>query len=225
MRVWTARCVGSSVRGSGRAASARPSGTSTTRSPAPSAGGNWRAGSAASDKPGAFPAVGLGEQLEADLRQALRAGDAVRVSTIRLTRAAIKNAEIEKQRSLTDEEIQDILLGEVKRRREAIEAFERGGRDDLSRKEALEMAILTQYLPAPLSEEELRRIIAEVVTELRVASPADTGRVMAAVMPKVRRRAEGAVVNRLGRQGPGGGRARGAPPRPPPPGGAARAWP
>ncbi|KRT77623.1 MAG: hypothetical protein XU14_C0008G0011 [Armatimonadetes bacterium CSP1-3] len=148
--------------------------------------------------------MGLGEQLEADLRQALRAGDAVRVSTIRLTRAAIKNAEIEKQRPLTDEEIQDILLGEVKRRREAIEAFERGGRDDLSRKEALEMAILTQYLPAPLSEEELRRIIAEVVTELRVASPADTGRVMAAVMPKVRRRAEGAVVNRLVRQALGG---------------------
>lgn len=148
--------------------------------------------------------MGLGEQLEADLRQALRAGDAVRVSTIRLTRAAIKNAEIEKQRPLTDEEIQDILLGEVKRRREAIEAFERGGRDDLSRKEALEMAILTQYLPAPLSEEELRRIIAEVVTELSAASPADTGRVMAAVMPKVRRRAEGAVVNRLVRQALGG---------------------
>ncbi len=148
--------------------------------------------------------MGLGEQLEADLRQALRAGDAVRVSTIRLTRAAIKNAEIEKQRPLTDEEIQDILLGEVRRRREAIEAFERGGRDDLSRKEALEMAILTQYLPAPLSEEELRRIIAEVVTELSAASPADTGRVMAAVMPKVRRRAEGAVVNRLVRQALGG---------------------
>ncbi len=148
--------------------------------------------------------MGLGEQLEADLRQALRAGDAVRVSTIRLTRAAIKNAEIEKQRPLTDDEIQDILLGEVKRRREAIEAFERGGRDDLSRKEALEMAILTQYLPAPLSEEELRRIIAEVVTELRAASPADTGRVMAAVMPKVRRRAEGAVVNRLVRRALGG---------------------
>src|SRR3989337_2041539 len=126
MRVWTARWGGSS----GRASSARPSGTSTTRSPAPSAGGNWRAGSAASDKPGAFPAVGLGEQLEADLRQALRAGDAVRVSTIRLTRAAIKNAEIEKQRPLTDEEIQAIPLGEVKRRREAIEAFERGGRGD-----------------------------------------------------------------------------------------------
>lgn len=148
--------------------------------------------------------MGLGEQLEADLRQALRAGDAVRVSTIRLTRAAIKNAEIEKQRPLTDEEIQDILLGEVKRRREAIEAFERGGRDDLSRKEALEMAILTQYLPAPLSDEELRRIIAEVVTALSAASPADTGRVMAAVMPKVRRRAEGAVVNRLVRQALGG---------------------
>ena len=105
--------------------------------------------------------MGLGEQLEGDLRQALRAGDALRVSTIRLARAAIKNAEIEKQRPLTDEEIQDILLSEVKRRREAIEAFQRGGRDDLSRKESLEMAILTAYLPAPLSEEDLRRVIAE----------------------------------------------------------------
>lgn len=148
--------------------------------------------------------MGLGEQLEADLRQALRGGDAVRVSTIRLTRAAIKNAEIDKRRPLTDEEIQDILLGEVKRRREAIEAFTRGGRDDLSRKEALEMAILTEYLPAPLPEEELRRIIAEVVAELGAASPADSGRVMAAVMPKVRRRAAGAVVNRLVRQALGG---------------------
>jgi len=144
--------------------------------------------------------VGLGEQLEEDLRRALRAGDALRVSTIRLTRAAIKNAEIEKRRTLTDEEIQDILLTEVKRRREAIEAFQRGGRDELAHKESLEMAILTGYLPAPLGEEELRRIIAEVVGDLGAASPAEVGRVMAAVMPRVRRRAEGAVVNRLVRE-------------------------
>jgi len=148
--------------------------------------------------------VGLGERLEADLRQALRAGDAVRVSTIRLARAAIKNAEIAKQRPLSEEEIQDILLGEVKRRREAIEAFERGGREDLSRREALEMAVLTQYLPAPLSEEELRRIVAEAVAELGATSPAEVGRVMAVVMPRVRRRAEGAVVSRLVRQALGG---------------------
>jgi len=148
--------------------------------------------------------VGLGEELEADLRQALRAGDAVRVSTIRLARAAIKNAEIEKQRPLTDEEIQDILLTEVKRRREAIEAFDRGGRDDLSRQESLEMAILIRYLPAPLTEEDLRRVIAEVIADVGAATPGDAGRVMAAVMPKVRRRAEGAVVNRLVRQVLGG---------------------
>lgn len=134
----------------------------------------------------------------------MRAGDTVRVSTIRLARAAIKNAEIARRRPLTDEEIQDILLGEVKRRREAIEAFERGGREDLSRREALEMAVLTQYLPAPLSEEELRRIIAEVIAELGAASLAEAGRVMAAVMPRVRRRAEGATVSRLVRQALGG---------------------
>jgi hypothetical protein len=148
--------------------------------------------------------VALGDQLEADLRQALRAGDALRVSTIRLARAAIKNAEIDKQRPLTDEETQDILLTEVKRRREAIEAFERGGREDLSRKESLEMAILTHYLPVPLTEEDLRRLIGETIAALGAAAPADTNRVMAAVMPKVRRRADGALVNRLVRQALGG---------------------
>jgi uncharacterized protein YqeY len=142
--------------------------------------------------------VGLGRQLEEDLRQALRAGDAVRVSTIRLARAAIKNAEIDRRRPLADEEIQDILVREVKRRREAIEAYQRGGREDLAGRERLEMAILTAYLPPPLGEEDLRRIIGEVVSEL--GGTAEVGRVMAAVMPRVKRRADGAVVSRLVRE-------------------------
>ncbi len=144
--------------------------------------------------------MALGEQLEADLRQALRAGDGIRLSTIRLTRAAIKNAEIDKQRALSDEEIQDIIVGEVKRRREAIEAYHRGGREDLAHKESLEMAILTQYLPPPLAEEDLRSIIREIVTELGAGAPGDAGRVMAAVMPRVKRRADGGAVSRLVRE-------------------------
>ncbi len=144
--------------------------------------------------------MALGEQLEADLRQALRAGDGIRLSTIRLTRAAIQNAEIDKQRVLSDEEIQDIIVGEVKRRREAIEAYQRGGREDLAHKESLEMAILMQYLPPPLAEDDLRRIIHDVLTELGAGAPADAGRVMAVVMPRVKRRADGAVVSRLVRE-------------------------
>lgn len=134
----------------------------------------------------------------------MRAGDALRVATIRLARAAIQNAEIEKRRPLTEDELQDILQHQVKRRREAIEGFQRGGREDLARKESLEMAILLGYLPPPFGEDDLRRIIAEAVAGLGTASPRDTGRVMAAVMPKVRGRAEGATVNRLVREALGG---------------------
>lgn len=99
--------------------------------------------------------MGLQDRLEEDLKGALRGGDALRVSTIRLARAALKNQEIERRRPLTEEEIEAVLQGEVKRRREAIDAFQRGGRDELARKESLEMAVLLQYLPAPLSEEDL----------------------------------------------------------------------
>jgi uncharacterized protein YqeY len=148
--------------------------------------------------------VGLDRQLDEDLRQAMRAGDALRVATIRLARAAIQNAEIEKRRPLTEDELQDILQHQVKRRREAIEGFQRGGREDLARKESLEMAILLGYLPPPFGEDDLRRIIAEAVAGLGAASPRDTGRVMATVMPKVRGRAEGATVNRLVREALGG---------------------
>jgi len=148
--------------------------------------------------------VTLQDRLEDDLKGALRGGDALRVSTIRLARAALKNQEIERRRPLTEEETEAVLAAEVKRRREAIEAFQRGGRDDLARKESLEMAVLLQYLPTPLSEVEVRRIIGEVVAETGASSPREMGRVMAAVMARVRGRAEGAVVSRLVREALGG---------------------
>lgn len=134
----------------------------------------------------------------------MRAGDALRVSTIRLARAALKNAEIERRRPLTEEEIDAVLQTEVKRRREAIEAFQRGGRDELARKESLEMAVLLQYLPAPLSEEELRRLIGEAVKATGASSLREMGRVMAVLMPRTRGKADGSVVSRLVREALGG---------------------
>ncbi len=105
----------------------------------------------------------LQARLDEDLKAALRAGDALRVSTIRLARAAVKNAEIERRRPLTDEEIEAVL----------------------------------QYLPTALSEEELRRLIGEAVAELGASSPREMGRVMAVLMPRLRARADGALVGRL----------------------------
>ncbi len=139
-------------------------------------------------------------RLAEDLRKALRAGDSLRVSTIRLARASMQNAAIERGRDLTDEEVVEILGREMKRRREAIEAFAKGGRDDLVRKETLELAVLAEYVPAPLSPADLRAMVAEAITQVQAKDVRDMGRVMAAVMPKVKGRADGAAVNQLVRE-------------------------
>jgi uncharacterized protein YqeY len=139
----------------------------------------------------------LADRLYNDLQQAVRGRDAVRVSTIRLARAAIHNTEIERGRGLSDEEIVEILGREVKRRREAIEAYTKGNRDDLVKKESLELAILTEYLPVSLSEDELRKLITGAISELNAKDLRDLGRVMAVIMPKVKGRAEGKTVDRL----------------------------
>lgn len=144
--------------------------------------------------------MSIAERLEADLKEALRARDAVRTSTIRLARAAIKNAEIERRRPLDDAELIAVLRNEVKRRREAIEGFERGGRDDLVQKEKLEMAILLAYLPPPLDEDELRRLVAEVAVATGATSERDLGRVMGQVMRRVAGRADGRTVERIVRE-------------------------
>lgn len=148
--------------------------------------------------------MGLQARLDEDLKAALRAGDTLRLSTIRLARAALKNAEIERRRPLIEEEIATVLQSEVKRRREAIAAFQRGGRDELAQKESLEMAVLLQYLPTPLSKEEIRRLIGEAVIETGASSPREMGRVMAVLMPRTRGRADGALVGRLVREALGG---------------------
>lgn len=139
----------------------------------------------------------LADRLQQDLTRALRAGDSLRVSTIRLARAAIHNEEIERGRSLTDAEVEAVLGREMKGRREAIEAFTKGGRDDLARKESLELAILAEYLPPQLPEAELRAIVADAIAKAQAKGPQDTGRVMGAVMPQVKGRAEGALVNQI----------------------------
>jgi uncharacterized protein YqeY len=150
------------------------------------------------------PVMTIAERLDADLKDALRARDAIRTSTIRLARAAVQNAEIERRRPLTDDEVMAILRHEVKRRREAIEGFERGGRDDLVQKEKLEMAILLGYLPAPLGEQEVRHIVAEVVSGLDAGAERDFGRVMGQVMRRIAGRAEGKTVERIVREVLGG---------------------
>ncbi|MCS7236598.1 MAG: GatB/YqeY domain-containing protein [Armatimonadota bacterium] len=141
--------------------------------------------------------MGLVERLEEDLRQALKNRDEVRVSTLRLARAAVHNAEIERGRPLSDAEVQEVLRREVKRRREAIEAYRRGGREEAARREELEMAVLMEYLPQPLSEEELRALVRQALRETGATTAKDVGRVVGWVMARTQGRADGRRVAEL----------------------------
>jgi uncharacterized protein YqeY len=141
--------------------------------------------------------MSLKERLKADMKEALKSKDKVKLSTIRMINSLIKNAEIEKRGELTDDEIVQLLMKYAKQRREAIEMYEKGGRPDLVEKEKAELAVVESYLPEQLSEEELRQIVTQAIQELGATSVKDMGAVMKAVMPKVKGRADGSTVNRI----------------------------
>ena len=141
--------------------------------------------------------MGLKERLKADMKEAMKAKDKIKLSTIRMINSLIKNAEIEKRGELTDEEIIQLLMKYAKQRKESIEMYEKGGRQDLVEKEKAELAVVESYLPKQMSEEEIREIVKETIEEVGASSIKDMGKVMKAVMPKVKGRADGSVVNRI----------------------------
>ncbi|MFC4767952.1 GatB/YqeY domain-containing protein [Effusibacillus consociatus] len=141
--------------------------------------------------------MGLAERLDADMKQAMKDKDKVRLSTIRLIRTAIKNAEIDQKKTLTDEDILAVLNRELKQRRDSLQAFQDAGRSDLVDQVQQEINVLQDYLPAQLSEDELREIVAATIAEVGAESKKDMGKVMGALMPKVQGRADGKLVNQL----------------------------
>ena len=141
--------------------------------------------------------MSLKERLKADMKEAMKAKDKVKLSTIRMINSLIKNAEIEKRGELTDEEIIQLLMKYAKQRKESIEMYEKGGRQDLVEKEKAELAVVESYLPKQMSEEEIRELVKQIIEEVEASSIKDMGKVMKAVMPKVKGRADGSVVNRI----------------------------
>jgi uncharacterized protein YqeY len=144
--------------------------------------------------------VGLAERLDADLKQAMRDKDKIRLSTIRLIRTAIKNAEIDQKKTLSDEDIIGVLNRELKQRRDSLQAFEDAARTDLIDQVKQEIAVLQDYLPTQLSEDEVRKIVTDTIAEVGAASKKDMGKVMGALMPKLQGRADGKLVNQLVQQ-------------------------
>lgn len=137
----------------------------------------------------------LKEKITMDMKEKLRSGDKLGLSTLRLLMSEVKNAEISKKEELNDDEVLEVINQGVKKRGESIEQFEKGGRADLVEKEAAEAAILRTYLPPQLSEDEIDAIVDEAVAASGAAGVRDIGKVMALVMPKVKGRADGTGVS------------------------------
>jgi uncharacterized protein YqeY len=141
--------------------------------------------------------VNLSEKLSEDMKQAMKMKDKVRLSVIRLVRSAVKNKEIESGVSLDDEEILNVFQKELKQRRDSLQAFESAGRSDLIQEVQAEIAVLVTYLPAQLSETDVRKLAEEVIAAVGASSKADMGKVMSGLMHKVRGRADGNLVQQV----------------------------
>jgi uncharacterized protein YqeY len=137
------------------------------------------------------------EDLQNEMKEALRSGDKVRLETLRLALSAIKLAEVDKRKSLDEMELLSVLQKEVKMRHESISDAKKAGREDLIPVIEKELQILGEHLPEPLSEEELKGLAEEVILEMGAKSPQDMGKVMSALMPRVQGHADGKTVSQI----------------------------
>lgn len=137
------------------------------------------------------------EQIQKDLTEALKSKNEAIVSTLRLSLSEIHNRQIEKQAELTEEDIVAVLRKEAKKRQESIEAYEKGGRQELADKEKNELQFLSKYLPQEMSPQELEKIVKEVIGKVGPQGAGDFGKVMGVVMGKVKGQIDGAKVSEV----------------------------
>jgi len=141
--------------------------------------------------------MSLEERLVEEMKQALKSNDKLRLSTIRMIRSVLKNKEIELRKKLKDEEVVKVIQVIVRKGEESVEQFQIGGRMDLVEKEKKEIEILKSFLPQPLSQEEILKIIDQSIQETQASSLKDIGKVMKSVMPKIGGKADGKLINQL----------------------------
>lgn len=142
----------------------------------------------------------IAERLIKDLGTAMRVKDAERRDVLRYLRSEVKNAEIEQGRSLTDDEVTQVIQRQIKQRRESIEQFEKGGRQDLVDAEQAQIAILEEYLPPQLSDEELERIAHDIAAQLDLSGTSDMGKLMGPLREQVGAQAEGRAISNAARK-------------------------
>ncbi len=158
----------------------------------------------------------LKEQLQKELNDALKSGNQIKRSVLGMLISAIKNkelakraqlsktvgdaAKLEEQSRLTDDEVLEAVASEVKKRKEAIEQFKAGGREELAQKEKAEMDILVAYMPEQMSEEEVRAEVRKTIADLNAQGPKDMGKIIGAVMAKLKGRTDGGLVSKLAKE-------------------------
>ena len=144
--------------------------------------------------------MSLNQKIAEDLKRAMKAKDAFRVSCLRMLKTTIKNRQVEKRDELKDEEIQIVISSSVKKSNEAAKEFRKGDREDLALKEEKEIKILYEYLPEQLKPDEIERVLKEIISELSANSPKDLGKVMNAAMARMTGKAPGKEVNDIARK-------------------------
>ncbi len=157
--------------------------------------------------------MSLKTKINQDIKEAMQSKDQIKVSVLRMLNAAVFNKEKEKRAKLakenketdkldelsklTDEEIQEVISSEVKKRKESIDQYGKGGRQDLADKEKKELGILMAYLPEQMSGDEIRKIVKEKIKEIGVSGPQETGKLMGAIMPQLKGKADGNLVSKI----------------------------
>lgn len=155
----------------------------------------------------------LKEKIQLDMKEAMKSGNAVKRMVLSLLQSAVKNKELEKRAKfskigseankleelsrMSDEEVIDVILSEAKKRKESIESYKKAGRDELSKKEKDELAILMEYLPEPMSEDEIKSEVKKAIEETGAKDIKEMGKVLGVLMPKVKGRADGQTVSRI----------------------------
>jgi len=135
--------------------------------------------------------------MQAEITAAMRSGDSLRRDTLRMAESAIYNGEKRDRRAYSDDEVAGILAREVKTRRESVEAFRKGGREDLAAKEESEIAILSDFLPEQLSAEAIAALVVEAIAATGAAGPREMGKVMGWLSPRIKGRADGRLVSQV----------------------------
>lgn len=144
--------------------------------------------------------MSLEKKIVDDLKNAMKAKDSLRLSCLRMLKAASKNLQVDKQRDLKDEEIQGVISSLIKKGKEAAKEFRDAGREDLALKEETEVAIFYDYMPRQLTPEEIEKTLREIILQLSAKNPPDLGTIMKAAMPRVAGQAQGKEVNEIARR-------------------------